>query len=281
MGSHVAEELHGVPVVRLAPEQGRDDDVPANESTLTVRCIPTTKLTNEGDRADIRRLTQIAEVTLGPHSLEHVLERRPHRPQAHASGLELEADRVTRLDAERITDACGDRDPELAADLPVEDDVGLTRRAVDELHRTVERRLVLAPWRWGRRTWPWTGPWRYSIRWCSRSPPRPGADRPRLGRVKRGETWLAYLSETMGSGPGCYHPVIETPAEPHDWSRISTMIVGALNSDLRLARSPGGAHVSARESGLPKDSLGNAAPVLRISNAWCASAAAPSLPSPA
>ena len=85
--------------------------------------------------------------------------------------------------------------------------------------------------------------------------------------MKRGQLWWAGLDDAVGSGPGYRHPVLVVSTNPFNDSRISTIIVCVITSNLRLARAPGNVHVSAHESGLPKDSVVNVTQVLTVEKA--------------
>jgi mRNA interferase MazF len=82
--------------------------------------------------------------------------------------------------------------------------------------------------------------------------------------VRRGELWWADLADAVGSGPGYRHPVLVVSTDPFNDSRISTVIVCVLTSNLRLACAPGNVEVSAHETGLPKDSVVNVSQVLTV-----------------
>lgn len=82
--------------------------------------------------------------------------------------------------------------------------------------------------------------------------------------MRRGEIWWADLADAVGSGPGYRHPVLVVSTDPFNDSRISTVIVCVLTSNLRLARAPGNVQVSAHETGLPKDSVVNVSQVLTV-----------------
>jgi mRNA interferase MazF len=85
--------------------------------------------------------------------------------------------------------------------------------------------------------------------------------------VKRGEIWWADLGEPAGSGPGYRHPVAVLSTDTFNDSRISTVIVTMITSNLRLATAPGNVRVAAREAGLRKDSVVNVSQVLTIDKA--------------
>ena len=82
--------------------------------------------------------------------------------------------------------------------------------------------------------------------------------------MKRGEVWWADLGEPAGSGPGYRHPVVVVSTDTFNDSRISTVIVVMVTSNLRLAAAPGNVRVAARESGLHKDSVVNVSQVLTV-----------------
>ncbi len=82
--------------------------------------------------------------------------------------------------------------------------------------------------------------------------------------MKRSEVWWADLSEPVGSGPGYRHPVVVVSTDTFNDSRISTVIVVVITSNLRLAVAPGNVRVAARETGLRKDSVINVSQVLTV-----------------
>jgi len=82
--------------------------------------------------------------------------------------------------------------------------------------------------------------------------------------VKRGEIWWASLPETTGSGPGLRRPVLVIQSNPFNESRIATVIVAVVTSNLALAGAPGNVRLSKSESGLPKPSVVNVSQVLTV-----------------
>jgi mRNA interferase MazF len=82
--------------------------------------------------------------------------------------------------------------------------------------------------------------------------------------VKRGEVWWADLGEPQGSGPGYRHPVIVVSTDTFNESRISTVIVTVITSNLRLANAPGNVRVAARDTGLKRESVVNVSQVLTV-----------------
>lgn len=82
--------------------------------------------------------------------------------------------------------------------------------------------------------------------------------------MRRGEIWWADLGEPVGSGPGYRHPVVVISTNVFNESRISTLIVVIVTSNLRLAAAPGNVKVSPRDTGLNRDSVINVSQVLTL-----------------
>lgn len=82
--------------------------------------------------------------------------------------------------------------------------------------------------------------------------------------MKRGELWWAALSSPTGSAPGYRRPVVIVQANPLNESRISTVIVAAVTSNLALADAPGNVRVSRSDSGLSKPSVVNVSQLVTI-----------------
>jgi mRNA interferase MazF len=82
--------------------------------------------------------------------------------------------------------------------------------------------------------------------------------------MKRGEVWWASLPEPTGSGPGLRRPVLVVQANPFNESRIATVIVAVVTSNMALAEAPGNVRLVKSESGLPKPSVVNVSQLLTI-----------------
>lgn len=82
--------------------------------------------------------------------------------------------------------------------------------------------------------------------------------------MRRGEIWWAALPEPVGSGPGMKRPVLVIQANPFNESRIATVIVAIITSNLALAEAPGNVRLAKTDSGLPKPSVVNVSQVLTI-----------------
>jgi mRNA interferase MazF len=75
--------------------------------------------------------------------------------------------------------------------------------------------------------------------------------------MKRGEVWWATLPAPTGSGPGFRRPVVIVQSNPFNQSRIATVIVAIVTSNLAIADAPGNVRIGKTESGLAKPSSVN------------------------
>lgn len=82
--------------------------------------------------------------------------------------------------------------------------------------------------------------------------------------MKRGEIWWADLPDPAGSGPGYKRPVLVIQANPFNASRIATVIVAVVTSNLALAEAPGNVRIGKSESGLPKPSVVNVSQLVTL-----------------
>lgn len=82
--------------------------------------------------------------------------------------------------------------------------------------------------------------------------------------MKRGELWWASLSVPLGSGPGYRRPVVVVQANPLNQSRIATVVVATVTSNLSLAEAPGNVRVGKAESGLGKASIMNVSQLVTL-----------------
>lgn len=81
---------------------------------------------------------------------------------------------------------------------------------------------------------------------------------------ERGEIWWADLPEPRGSEPGYRRPALVVQANSFNSSRIRTIIVVSISSNLRLGSLPGYVLITRRVSGLPHDSVVNVSQVFSI-----------------
>jgi mRNA interferase MazF len=82
--------------------------------------------------------------------------------------------------------------------------------------------------------------------------------------VLRGEIWWASLPVPRGSEPGYRRPVVIVQSDAFNRSEISTIVVAAISSNLRLAEAPGNIFLKRRDSKLSKDSVINVSQLLTL-----------------
>lgn len=82
--------------------------------------------------------------------------------------------------------------------------------------------------------------------------------------MNRGEIWWASLPDAVGSMPGYRRPVVIIQSNAFNRSRIQTIIVAVLSSNLRLAEAPGNVILKAKSTGLPKDSVVNVSQIITV-----------------
>ncbi len=80
----------------------------------------------------------------------------------------------------------------------------------------------------------------------------------------RGDVWWANLPPPVGSGPGDRHPVVIVQDDQFNHSRIDTVIVVVITSNLKLARAPGNVFLPASLTGLTRDSVANVSQILTV-----------------
>lgn len=82
--------------------------------------------------------------------------------------------------------------------------------------------------------------------------------------MRRGEIWWASLPAPSGSGPGKRRPVTIVQSDAFNESRIQTVIVAVITSNVRLASAPGNVLLPRRQSTLAKDSVINVSQILTL-----------------
>lgn len=86
--------------------------------------------------------------------------------------------------------------------------------------------------------------------------------------MKRGEVWWASLPPPAGSGPGLKRPVVIVQSNPFNDSRIATVVIATITSNLALAEAPGNIRIGKAESGLSKPSVINVSQVLTLDRSY-------------
>jgi|SRR6185503_18362118 len=82
--------------------------------------------------------------------------------------------------------------------------------------------------------------------------------------VSQGDVWWAELPEPSGSAPGFRRPVVVIQGNPLNRSRIGTVVCIPLTSNLTWAEAPGNTVLTARTTGLPKDSVANVSQIVSL-----------------
>ena len=88
--------------------------------------------------------------------------------------------------------------------------------------------------------------------------------------MQRGEIWWADLPIPVASEPGYRRPVLIIQSDDFNRSRIRTVIVAVLTTNLRLAEAPGNVVVTVDQTGLPQDSVVNVSQVITIDKSFLA-----------
>jgi mRNA interferase MazF len=78
-----------------------------------------------------------------------------------------------------------------------------------------------------------------------------------VGGVRRGEIWWIDFGETQSSAPGFRRPVLIIQADYINQSRIQTVIVASLTTNLERVGLPGCIYLEKQVTGLSKDSIVN------------------------
>ena len=88
-----------------------------------------------------------------------------------------------------------------------------------------------------------------------------------MGVVARGEVWWVDFGDQLGSEPGYRRPALVVSSDRFNRSRISTVIVTAVTSNVRLAAAPGNVGLERGAAGLPKASVVNVSQTLVVDRA--------------
>jgi mRNA interferase MazF len=82
--------------------------------------------------------------------------------------------------------------------------------------------------------------------------------------MKRGEVWWADLDEPAGSEPGFRRPALIVQTDWMLTTRLGTVVVIPITSNVRLADAPGNVLIQPRDSGLPKPSVVNVSQIAAV-----------------
>jgi len=82
--------------------------------------------------------------------------------------------------------------------------------------------------------------------------------------IAQGHVYWASLPDPTGSGPGFRRPVVVVQGDSLNRSRVRTVVCVPLTSNLGWAEAPGNVILSARVTGLPKDSVANTSQIVTL-----------------
>lgn len=82
--------------------------------------------------------------------------------------------------------------------------------------------------------------------------------------IGQAEIWWADLGEPIGSGPGYRRPVLVVQCDALNQSRIGTIVCVPLTSNLKWADAPGNVLLTAKMTGLAKDSVANVSLIVAL-----------------
>lgn len=86
--------------------------------------------------------------------------------------------------------------------------------------------------------------------------------------ISQGDIYWVDLGAPRGSEPGFRHPHVVIQNNIFNSSRISTVVVCALTSNLKWAKAPGNVLLKKGEGNLPKDSVVNVSQIETIDKSF-------------
>lgn len=84
----------------------------------------------------------------------------------------------------------------------------------------------------------------------------------------RGEIWWANLPNPLGSEPGYRRPVVIIQDDTFTQSRLRTVIVAIITSNIELANAPGNVFLPGDATGLARDSVANVSQIFTLDKAF-------------
>ena len=78
------------------------------------------------------------------------------------------------------------------------------------------------------------------------------------------EVWWADLADPIGSSPGYRRPIVVIQSDPLNRSQLATVVGVVLTSNLRWSIAPGNVLLSAKHTGLDRDSVANVSQLVTI-----------------
>jgi mRNA interferase MazF len=85
--------------------------------------------------------------------------------------------------------------------------------------------------------------------------------------IRQGDVYWVDLGEPAGSGPGFLRPYVVIQNNVFNLSRINTVVVCALTSNMRRGQAPGNVTLRQGEANLPKPSVINISQLYTVDKA--------------
>ena len=82
--------------------------------------------------------------------------------------------------------------------------------------------------------------------------------------INQGDVYWVDLGEPSGSGPGYRHPHVVIQNNVFNQSRINTVVVCVLTSNLKRAQAPGNVLLEKGEANLPQQSVVNVSQIFTV-----------------
>ncbi len=82
--------------------------------------------------------------------------------------------------------------------------------------------------------------------------------------INQGDIFWINFGDPSGSGPGYRHPCVVIQNNVFNRSRLNTVVVCGLTSNLRRAKAPGNVLLNVGEANLPKQSVVNVTQIFTI-----------------
>jgi mRNA interferase MazF len=83
-------------------------------------------------------------------------------------------------------------------------------------------------------------------------------------KVEQGDIYWVNFGETQSSGPGYRRPCVVVQNDIFNASRLRTVVVCVLTSNLKLAKAPGNVLLQPDETNLPKPSVANITQLITV-----------------
>ena len=87
-------------------------------------------------------------------------------------------------------------------------------------------------------------------------------------KIQRGELWWAGLAAPRKSEPGYRRPVLVVQSDDFNRSKIATVVVATVSTNMALADAPGNVRVPRGESKLGKESVVNVSQLITLDKAF-------------